>query len=128
MPQPIPPLALLQEELAVPTGCGISKGPLVCHAIVMNSHDIQVTASELTNIAYLLDHVAFRMNGVLGEATALRSGSYTIGSDRKNFSSPDHHSHVEAGHVCLPHSHRIRVHEELLNQRVITGANGPGHI
>jgi hypothetical protein len=67
------PLTLLQEESAVPTRCGISKRPLVCHAIVMNSHDIQVTVSKLTKISYLLDNIPFCMDRILGESTALGS-------------------------------------------------------
>jgi hypothetical protein len=67
MPQPIPPLALLQEELAVAAGSRVSKILLACHAILMNPHDIQVTALELANIAKLLHNISLCMNRKVGE-------------------------------------------------------------
>jgi hypothetical protein len=128
MPKTIPSLALVQEQGTVLTRSRVSKVPFVCHAIVMNSHDIQITASELTNITHLLDNIPLCMNCVIGEATSLGARPDAIGGDRKNLSSPDHHGDVETCHVCLPHSHRIGVHEELGNQRVVTGANRSGHV
>jgi hypothetical protein len=71
VPKTIAPLALVQEQSTIPTRSRISKVPFVCHAIVMNSHDIQITASELTNITNLLDNITLSMNGVIGETTAL---------------------------------------------------------
>lgn len=72
MPQPVPPLTLLQEDLTVTTGCRISKVPLVCHAILMDSHDIQITALQLTNIAKLLDDITLCMDCIIGKPTSLR--------------------------------------------------------
>jgi hypothetical protein len=85
----------------------------------MNSHDIQITASELANITNLLDNISFSMNCVVGEATSLGPGPEAIGCHGENLSSPDHHGDVETCQVRLSHSHRIGVHEELLNKRII---------
>ena len=94
---------------------------------MMNSHDIQVAVSQLTNITNLLDDSALSMNRIIGESTSLGARAHAVGRHGKNLSSPDHHGNMETCHVCLPHAHRIGVHEELGNQRVITGSDRSGH-
>ena len=128
MSQSIPFLALLQEELTITARRRISEMFLLCEAICMNPHNIQIASLQLTKISNLLDYVLFGMDGKVRESTSLRPRAHTIRRNRKDLPPLYNHRNMETNKFTLAHSHCVWILQEPLQEAVITGPDRLGHL